>query len=331
MSADGMLAYAAPSLFQPHRARDAIRDAHIGKISPLLCYYAGLSSLPVTRFLAPFGFDAVWIDWEHSSCNVETMTSMVHEAIFMSQGRTIPWVRVPGHDHAAIGYALDAGASIVIPQVDTVEQAKHVISAAKFGTKQNGSRSAPPFRLIPFVTDHAYDGQGDIHKALNNQAAIMIQIESLEGINNLDDILTACPDIDVVWLGTLDARISMNLPGNSGLGGSEPEWTTAVEKFRAVLDKHDKPYAGFAIPVAPYGTPEKFKEAAKRMSFMTFTADVMHLMALGQDLQNARGLLAEVKTEKETKTSNGEVQANGSAATVATNGHGGNGETVIEA
>lgn len=35
----------------------------------------------------------------------------------MSQGATIPFVRVPGHDHAAIGYALDAGASIVVPQV----------------------------------------------------------------------------------------------------------------------------------------------------------------------------------------------------------------------
>lgn len=112
-----MKAYAAPSLFQPHRARQAIRDAHEKKIRPLMCYYAGLSSLPITRFLAPLNFDAVWIDWEHSSCNVETMTNMVHEAIFMSQGATIPFVRVPGHDHAAIGYALDAGASIVIPQV----------------------------------------------------------------------------------------------------------------------------------------------------------------------------------------------------------------------
>lgn len=45
------------------------------------------------------------------------MTAMVHEAAFMSGGRTIPFVRVPGHDHAAIGFALDAGASIVVPQV----------------------------------------------------------------------------------------------------------------------------------------------------------------------------------------------------------------------
>jgi 4-hydroxy-2-oxoheptanedioate aldolase len=73
---EGMLAYAAPSLFQPHRARQAIRDAYEGKIPPLLGYYAGLSSVPITRFLAPMGFDMVWIDWEHTSCNVETMTTV---------------------------------------------------------------------------------------------------------------------------------------------------------------------------------------------------------------------------------------------------------------
>jgi len=41
--------------------------------------------------------------------------------------------RVPGHEHASIGYALDAGASIVVPQVETVEQARHVVSAMKYG------------------------------------------------------------------------------------------------------------------------------------------------------------------------------------------------------
>lgn len=67
-------------------------------------------------------------------------------------------------------------------QVESVEQAKHVVSAAKFGSKQNGSRSAPPFRLFPGVTDRPFEEGRDIFEALNHQAAIMIQIESLAGI-----------------------------------------------------------------------------------------------------------------------------------------------------
>lgn len=82
---------------------------------------------------------------------------MVHVIVFMSEGESIPFVRVPGHDHAAIGYALDAGASIVVLQVDTVEQAKYVVSAAKFGTRHNGSCSAPPSRLMSGLTDIPYD------------------------------------------------------------------------------------------------------------------------------------------------------------------------------
>ncbi|CAM1509819.1 Fc.00g001540.m01.CDS01 [Cosmosporella sp. VM-42] len=315
-SNQGMAAYAAPSLFQPHRARQAIRDAHQKKIPPMLGYYAGLSSVPITRMLAPMNFDAVWIDWEHTACNVETMTTMVHEAIFMSQGHTIPFVRVPGHDHAAIGYALDAGASLVIPQVETVEQAKHAVSSAKYGTKQNGTRSAPPFRLIPGLTDAPYEAGRDIHQALNDQAAIMIQIETLQGIHNLDAILTEVPDIDIVWLGTLDARVSMNLPGNGGMGGDEPEWLEAREKFFEILDKHDKPYGGFAIATPPYGSAETVKKASERMSFIMMTADVLHLGFLAQDLAQARALvsLPETNGTKETtdlKETNGIKEANG--------------------
>ena len=58
----------------------------------MVCYL-GLSSIPTARFIAPFGFDAVWIDWEHTACGVETMTTMVHDLSFMSGGRTIPFVR----------------------------------------------------------------------------------------------------------------------------------------------------------------------------------------------------------------------------------------------
>lgn len=73
------------------------------------------------------------------------------------------------------------GTGLNFVKVETVEQAKHVVSSAKYGTKQNGTRSAPPFRLVPYVTDTPYDSTRDLHKCLNDQAAIMIQIETLEG------------------------------------------------------------------------------------------------------------------------------------------------------
>ncbi|KAI9740280.1 MAG: hypothetical protein M1834_004858 [Cirrosporium novae-zelandiae] len=279
--APSMVDYRAPSLFQPHRARQAILDAHTGKIPPLLGLYLGLSTVQTARFMAPMGFDMVWVDWEHSACDVETMTTMCHEIMFMSEGKTIPFVRVPGHDHAAIGFALDCGASIVIPQLETVEQAKHVVSSAKFGTKQNGTRSAPPFRFIPGLTDTCIDQSRGIHENLNDQAAIMVQIETLQGIHNLDAILTEVPDIDIVWLGTLDARVSMNLPANGGMGGTEKEWVDAVAEYERVLTKHNKPRAGFAF--GPSG-----KQLAAEKSLIVISSDVMTLMACMGDLANGR-------------------------------------------
>lgn len=72
----GMQVYRAPSLLQPHRAREALRDAHDGKIPPLVGFFAGLAAPQVVKVVAQFGWDVIWIDWEHASTNVETMTQV---------------------------------------------------------------------------------------------------------------------------------------------------------------------------------------------------------------------------------------------------------------
>ncbi|KXX75054.1 2-keto-3-deoxy-L-rhamnonate aldolase [Madurella mycetomatis] len=121
-----------------------------------------------------------------------------------------------------------------MPQLETVEQAKHVVSSAKFGTygRRKVTRSVPPFLLLPVITDHDIDGKHDI--------------ESLERINDLDAILTEVPEIDVAWLGSLNCCVSMNLPVNCGYG-TEPDWQAAVQTFNAAVKKHKKPAASFCI------------------------------------------------------------------------------------
>jgi 4-hydroxy-2-oxoheptanedioate aldolase len=70
----GMMPYRAPSLLQPHRVREALADAHAGKIPPLVGFFCGLSCPPVAKVVAQLGYDIVFVDWEHASTNVETMT-----------------------------------------------------------------------------------------------------------------------------------------------------------------------------------------------------------------------------------------------------------------
>ena len=153
--------------------------------------------------------------------------------------------RVPGHDHALIGYALDAGASIVIPQIETVEQAQHVVSAAKFGPARKGSRSAPPCRWLPGIGDTGIDPTRSIWENVNDQAAIIIQIESEQGARNLDAILTAVGDqIDAVWIGTLDMRVSM---GFDGFWGSEPQFLDTVRMYEDTLKRHQIPNTGMCL------------------------------------------------------------------------------------
>jgi 4-hydroxy-2-oxoheptanedioate aldolase len=169
-----------------------------------------------------------------------------------------------------------------VPQVDTVEQARHIVSAAKFGAIRNGTRSAPPARFMPGLSDKPVDPSKTLHECVNDQAAIIIQIETLQAIKNLDEILTECGEyIDSVWLGSLDARVSMGL---SGMGGAEPEWLEAVALFESTLAKHNQAVSGFAL-----GPPEVKAMLARGKSFLMVAADFMSIVGNGlQDLASSR-------------------------------------------
>jgi 4-hydroxy-2-oxoheptanedioate aldolase len=184
----------------------------------------------------------------------------------------------------------------------------------------------PPFRLTPNLTDGLVDREkyGDVWQQVNDHAAIMIQIESAEGLENLDAILTECPEVDAVWIGSLDMRVSMGFPANGGMGGPEPEWQAAVAKYLEISGKHDKPRGGMAI-----GPDEMFKMQADNLDFIIGSAEVLQLMSLQLDLQRMKEATAyKIKkadtngaAKEEIKVANGGVQpaevANGNGTAVA--------------
>lgn len=112
----------------------------------------------------------------------------------------------------------------------------------------------------------------------------MIQLESLEGMYNLDAILTEVPEIDAVWIGLIDARVSMGLPGGHGIRGTEPEWLAAVDHVLATVRKHNKPFSGFCLGKSG----EEFRKATDHMSMCIIGGDTIKLAEMMDELKDAR-------------------------------------------
>src|SRR6185295_2102150 len=92
--------------------------------------WLSLGDLYATRVLARMGFDWLTLDIEHSAIDWSQAT-MIFAAI--ADAGCVPLARVPEGTHSLIKRVLDAGAwGIVVPMVDTVEQARTAIRAAKY-------------------------------------------------------------------------------------------------------------------------------------------------------------------------------------------------------
>lgn len=286
--------YRAPSLLQPHRLREAIRDAHEGRIPPLVNYFHMLANPQMLKVVCQLGYDTILIDMEHASMDIEMMQNMIHDIQFMSEGKSHAIVRVSGHSHEAIGYAMDAGASLLIPQVNNVEEAKHILASTKFGSKIGGTRSAPPARYIPGVNDSLIDPTAPLWENLNRQAAVMFQFESASAVLNLDSILSEIGDqIDACFIGFLDVRASMGLDGPFG---TEPEYLEIVQLFRATCEKWNMPISG----AAP-GPREQKEGMGRGCAMVTPSMDVLHIFAEGvRELRLTREIFGkrDLTTEK---------------------------------
>lgn len=97
----------------------------------------------------------------------------------------VPYVRLAPNMPDLVNLVLLAGAGgIVQPHVQNAEQARRLVSLAKFPPL--GARSYPPLALFGKQT-RTKPGL-TVYDVWNNHAAVFAQIEDLEGLRNVDEI-----------------------------------------------------------------------------------------------------------------------------------------------
>jgi 4-hydroxy-2-oxoheptanedioate aldolase len=186
-------------------------------------------------------WDWCWIDCQHGEWGPHNAVQAVRACDFTG---IFSLVRTPGHDPGVIGKILDTAChAVLVPMVNSREQAEAVVAAAKFapiGGRSYGGRR--PFD----VYGGAYANPDQ------PQPLLGCQIETLAALEQVDAI-AATNGVDVLFFGPDDLALS------KGIRMGEPRAEDCFDAEMAAVVEATKRHGKIAGCVV--GTPTALKHA----------------------------------------------------------------------
>ncbi|MDB5698923.1 MAG: bphF2, partial [Alphaproteobacteria bacterium] len=192
----------------------------LGEGRPQIGFWLALANPISAEICAGAGFDWLLIDGEHSPQSLPLVLAQL-QAIAAYPAH--PIVRVPSSDPVTIKTYLDLGAqSLLVPMVDTADQAAAIVNAARYPPAGNrgigGARAARWGRYPRYI-----------HEA-NDQLCLIVQIETVRGLDNIEAI-AAVDGIDALFVGPADLSASM---GHVGQPAHPEVQAAALDAFRRI-------------------------------------------------------------------------------------------------
>src|SRR6204780_2149990 len=234
--------------------------------TPKLGLFLNSHSPTVAEQLAHSGYDWLLVDTQHGPMDHERLSFMLC-AIASGGAKSI--VRVGGYDdRPGIQQALDLGADgVLIPYINTAEEARQAISCTKYPTV--GTRSVYfPQRSMNKAGLLGYAGKW------NNEGIIALQVETASCIENMAEI-AAVPGVDILFLGQNDLCMSMGLYNKYEfpLMYTSPELDAATKKLIEQARKNNVILGIFLFGPARVG---EFLE--KGFTFISVGNDLHHVL-----------------------------------------------------
>lgn len=194
---------------------------------PQIGLWMSLATPYCAEICAGAGFDFIVIDAEHGPNDVRTVMATL-QAVSAYPVQAI--VRPPIGEVSLIKQVLDVGAqSLVIPLVETAEQAQLMVKAMRY----------PPGGLrgcAPAVARAARWGRvSDYLHLADEEMCLIVQIETKKGLDNLEAI-AAVDGVDCLFIGPADLSASLGYRGQP----NDPEVQTVMDRAIARIKKTGK-------------------------------------------------------------------------------------------
>ncbi len=241
---------------------------------PTLGTWLTLGHLHAARVLARMGFDWLTLDVEHAPYDWREIAAVVAA---VAEAGCVPLIRVPDGSHTWIKRALDAGAfGVVVPMIESVEQARDAIAAAKYPPVGNRSVGGGMHNLNYACSAEEYYTQA------NNEILVVLQTESPEGVKRAREIYDL-PGCDAVFIGPTDLRFRMRAP--DGTFPSEQEHEALIQE---IVDAGRD--TGTPVGIHVFTVAEANKRIEQGMQFIAISSDLRMLADKAEEITSSLGL-----------------------------------------
>ncbi|WP_454754808.1 HpcH/HpaI aldolase family protein [Cupriavidus basilensis] len=147
--------------------------------------------------MAHQGWDSLTVDLQHGVLDYRDAPALFTA---ISTTDTVPVARVPWNEPGILMKVLDAGAyGVICPMINTREDAERLVAATHYPPL--GSRSFGPIRALLY-------GGADYPEHANETIVTFAMIETRQGLDNLDEILSV-PGLDAVYIGPSDLSLAL--------------------------------------------------------------------------------------------------------------------------
>ena len=226
---------------------------------PLAGLWVCSGSALAAEIVAGSGIDWVLLDAEHSPNGLESILAQLHA---MSAYPVAPVVRPPFGDPVTIKQVLDLGAqNLLIPMVDSAEQAEEIVRAVRYPGGTNGGVRGVGSALARSARWNRVDGY--LGRA-SETISLTVQIESAAAVADVERIV-AVDGIDAVFVGPTDLAASMGLLGQQGHPDVVEAVLTAIRAANA---------AGVPVGVNAFVPEDAERYLAAGADFVAVGADV---------------------------------------------------------
>lgn len=160
---------------------------------------------------ARVGIDFILVDLEHGEAVLQDVPILLRAA---SGGSMAILVRPPSHDPPTLSKLADFGVDgVVVPKVDTAQQAFEIASACRYPKRGTRGLAAGSIRASGYGTDASYRQDAD------DDMLVAVQIETQDGMANRDAI-AAVDEVDMIFVGPNDLTADLGYPAQNAESGA---------------------------------------------------------------------------------------------------------------